>query len=761
MTGNQQDFNNAMSQGHTAAWDQNWEEAAGYYRQALQVSPEHPQALNALGLALFELGRYEEALICYQMSARVANNDPIPHEKIAEICGRLGRVSEAVSALIEAAELHLKNRDVDKAVENWRKAITLEPEHLAARTRLAIVYERMGRRNEAATEYLAVAGLLQRTGNQEKALQAVERARQLLPDHAEPEQALARVRSRQPLARPLRQPAAAPSAVIEAAPVPGSVDDSGRFQDIVSEARQNALAHLAEILFEQVEESGLSESAGRDWVRLKPAEKRRAMQHLGQAIQFQTQGQRGQAAAELEEVLKIGLDAPSVVFNLGLLQFDLGHEWAMNNLRKAAQDPDYALASYLLMAQLYEKKRNFAEAAVAYLQALRLADAETVPPEQAENLRQRYESIIADVRRQKDVAALQQLCDHISEQLLRSDWRAQLKAARQSLPTQAEDSAPLPLVELLLHTSSGQAIEAMGLIRKLTGQGLYRSAMEEAFYALQNAPAYLPLHIEIADLLIKEGRLQEAVQKYLQVAELYRLRGEVSEAVRVLGRGAQLVVVDRTIHQRLIDLLTAQGRFDEAIQQYLELARVHYRLGELKWARQTYAEALRLAQRSKSGSGLVVKILHSIADIDQQQLDLTQALKMYHHILGLAPGDENARAQLVQLNFRLGQDGTALAELDELIALFENSGRLERAAQLLDEWIAEWPDKLELRRKLADVYLRRSQPTQAVQQLDALADRLLTAGDRQGAIAMLKEIIALGPENVHDYQEALQRLQAM
>ena len=54
-------FQEAMNLGHSAAWDQNWEEAVTHYRQAVQIAPGRAQAINNLGLAYFQLNRFNEA----------------------------------------------------------------------------------------------------------------------------------------------------------------------------------------------------------------------------------------------------------------------------------------------------------------------------------------------------------------------------------------------------------------------------------------------------------------------------------------------------------------------------------------------------------------------------------------------------------------------------------------------------------------------------------------------------------------------------
>ncbi len=48
-TGKLDEFQLAMNQGHSAAWDQLWERAAIYYRQALNLQPNNPQDQPGLG----------------------------------------------------------------------------------------------------------------------------------------------------------------------------------------------------------------------------------------------------------------------------------------------------------------------------------------------------------------------------------------------------------------------------------------------------------------------------------------------------------------------------------------------------------------------------------------------------------------------------------------------------------------------------------------------------------------------------------------
>ena len=76
MAGNQQIFQNAMNNGNSAAWDQNWELASRYYIAALEEFPNNPTALINLGLALFERHEYDQALMVYVMAGNILGPRP-------------------------------------------------------------------------------------------------------------------------------------------------------------------------------------------------------------------------------------------------------------------------------------------------------------------------------------------------------------------------------------------------------------------------------------------------------------------------------------------------------------------------------------------------------------------------------------------------------------------------------------------------------------------------------------------------------------
>jgi tetratricopeptide (TPR) repeat protein len=198
-------YQDAMNEGHSAAWDQRWEQAVEHYRRAVESLPEKPQAINNLGLAYFQLQKYGEAQACYERAEMLSPGDPLPVERLAQIYERVGNLKVAAEKSMKAADIYLKIKDADKAIENWARITRLLPEHLKAHSRLAVVHERLGHINQAVTEYISVAALLQDVGQVKEALQTVQKAASIAPDNLEVQQALELVRNNKTLPKPVRQ----------------------------------------------------------------------------------------------------------------------------------------------------------------------------------------------------------------------------------------------------------------------------------------------------------------------------------------------------------------------------------------------------------------------------------------------------------------------------------------------------------------------------------------------------------------------------
>jgi tetratricopeptide (TPR) repeat protein len=259
--------------------------------------------------------------------------------------------------------------------------------------------------------------------------------------------------------------------------------------------------------------------------------------------------------------------------------------------------------------------------------------------------------------------------------------------------------------------------------------------------------------------LVQEGRTPEAIAKFSAVAHAYSARGEVLQATKLLRRVIQLSPIDTSARNRLIDQLTARGQIDEAIQEYLELATIYNRLAELDMARKTYTAALRVIQQGNSSRDWNVHILQRMADIDLQKLDWKQALRVYEQIRTIDPNDDSARKQLVELNLRMAQTDKALSELENYISYLESQRKNDVAIAFIEDLIKDHDDQPLLKRALAARLHHGGRSAEAISILDQLGDTLVQAGDKQGALEVINQIVLMNPPNVADYRQLLIQMQ--
>jgi tetratricopeptide (TPR) repeat protein len=768
MAGREDIYQQAMNEGHSAAWDQNWEQAASAYQKALAEFPDNPKALNAYALALYQLQHYEEALKMYMHVSQVSPEDPIAFEKIAQLNERLGNLRNAVPAALQAAELYLKVREVEKAIENWLRVVQVNPENINARSRLALVHEKTGQSHKAVTEYIALASLLQNSGNAQKAMEVIQHALQLEPNSTEASQALGMLRAGRILPKPIRpRGGTGPLRMAAIKELSAQKDIVQESPDPISEARQMALKVLAEVLFDLSDDSteaqarrGLQSIMKSTGQLSLQTEQTKTLLYLSQAIDYQTHGQDSLAADEVEHAIESGFKHPAAYFDLGLLRSQTNRqESALRNLQQCIRHSDYALAARLISGQILRGLNRKKEAALDYLEALKIADSSVVPADQSDTLRQLYEPVIESLGRDTDDKSFDKLCENVEKMLVRVNWRQHLIKTRDELP-KAEGGQALPLAEIIIQAQSSHVIDAMNQINQLARANFLRPAMDEAFHALMYAPTYLPLHILIGDLLIREGRTPEAIAKFTTVANAYSVRGEGSQATSLLKRIIQLSPMDLAARSRLIEQLTARGHLNEAVSEYLDLADIYYRLAELDMARKTYTTALRLAQQPNVDRRWSIQILQHMADIDMQHLDWRQAIRVFEQLRTLRPDDATIRENLIELNLRLAQIPQAQAELESFISYLESNGRAQETIPFLEKMIEEHSDQVVLRRELASQLYKMGQIAAAIAQLDAAGDKLMAMGDRAGVVEIVKQILAMNPPNADEYRNLLAQFEA-
>lgn len=762
MAGNQQNFRSAMSRGNSAAWELDWQAAANHYQTALEEFPENSMALTSLGLAFYELRDYEGALEYYKKAALVAPEDPTPPEKIADIFERQGRLSEAIQAVVHAAELHLKIRDAEKAISCYERATSLEPQNLHAHTRLALIFERMRKNERAIEEFLAAAAILQITGQLDRSRKTVEHCLMIDAGSTKAKDAIRTLNEMGMLPEPKpRENVEAPLRMAEV--MEPKMDPITRelitMEDTLPTEyfKQKSLVVLASMLFDSVNNFSFTTDAKKASAQRNADE---LLVQLNKAVNHLTHDEPQKAVPFLEELVKAGIDSPAITYNLGLALMHENPRRAVEVLEQCVRKDDYAMGAFLILGKIFSRRggtNNLRRGATFYLRALSMADLYTVDSGRHLALREEYISVMDTPQQMNEDKELSDLCKTIESQINRKDWMAYLNSIRAQMP-ESEARSPAPLSDLILTTNNAQMLEAIAHIRQLETKKKYDYALEEAYYALQFAPNYLPLHIEIAHLQTLQEDFTQAITKYSLISRLYLLRGEVRQGSRMIEEALKLNPMDVALRTQLIELLTEQDRITDALEHYMALANNYEIFANFDQMRKVYFDALRLSSKMPDSNERNIDILSRIADIDMQRLDWHRAQRVYEQIKSLAPNDIAVRSNLIGVYYRLGQTDAAEHEIDDFISVMRNSRQYEKGVEFMTSLINEWPQKYNQREILAELYLKMGRRESTLDEYNTVASAYLDEGDTKNTIRILQRMMTIDPEHGGEYQLVVNRL---
>jgi tetratricopeptide (TPR) repeat protein len=148
----------------------NVQEALSEYQRAVELDPENADAQNALGLVLhLSFRRPAEAIRAYQKAIEVRPNFSEAKTNLANVHLDQGQYDEAIKLYEQVLNdmlyptpyiaqgnlgwAYYKKGDTDKALENIKAAVTLNPSFCLGFKNLGLIYEQTGKTDEACTQF--------------------------------------------------------------------------------------------------------------------------------------------------------------------------------------------------------------------------------------------------------------------------------------------------------------------------------------------------------------------------------------------------------------------------------------------------------------------------------------------------------------------------------------------------------------------------------------------------------------------------------
>jgi tetratricopeptide (TPR) repeat protein len=753
MPGNRQAYDQSMNAGHSAAWDQDWQAAVMNYGRAIAEFPDDAEAHIHLGLGLFEVGRLDDALKVYTRAHQLAPTDPIPLEKSADVLERMGRLREAAQQYVNVAEIYLTQRDLNKAINNWERATDLTTGLIPIHAKLAQAYERIGDKKRAIHEYLSLAYNFQRMNDFEKAIKAAQRALKIDPKNAQILNTLQALESGGRIQPPPEDgsKAARPSGFEKEKKRTGRLG-TGRLGTgplNAAPASSDAMGPLGE---------GLTEALTMLATYVMEGGAADATADVLQAMETQRQGLADEAISAYQRA-EGRLGIPALKLNLGglLLQRNRADE-ALKRLDKVVGVPRLTVAALHGVGQANVQLGRSRQAIDAFIRTMQaLDDSLGLDPEATDTLVGVYYDLREGIIRQQDEVQAR-IANRLMSFLEGKDWRTRLRDTRRQIEEMMREQGVKGVIDILAAERGDKLTESVTLIDRFMRQGMYTLAMDEAHRAVEFSATYLPVHIRMAEIMMAEGRVRQAIQKYNMVARSFMAREENERAHAILAEVLERAPLDIAVRESMIELLEKEERWDEVLDQYIDLADAHHQLGAADISREKYVAAERIANRVNASAEKLVRIKHRIADIDLTRLELRRVQKTYEEIIVMAPEDERAHRMLVDLNYRQNNPVEAIRRLDKLLSLYARQKQVNRIVQLLEELVTVYPADTGLRSRLASIYRQLNRRRDAIVQLDALGELQLEGGMHREAANTIRQIISLNPEHVEDYQKLLAQL---
>ncbi len=740
MSGNKAVYNDALKKAHGYAWDGDWQKAIAEYRRALAEFPDDANAYTSLAHVLEQAGQIESALHETRIASKLLPHDPMLLMRVAALQEKLGRVSEAAGTYFAAAELYATQKALGKAVEAWQKAAALEPERSDVHQKLAEVYEQGAHNSLAAKEYLALARTYQRRGDKSKALASAHKAQRVDPQSVFARELIAALERGE---------------VIEERRA-GVTTESGDATP-ADHAAKVALSRLADSILEERPASLQAEGAAKSGAAALTDREINAL--IARAVDAQTHRRVSEAIEAYRQLLAAGIARPEVKFNLGLLFSEtMRYDEAIDLLSQVADDPNYELAGHFELGKCFRALGKTDQAVEHFLKVTQIVDLHSVRREQADELIAVYQGLAESYAAKGDREQAESFGRSLEEFLSGRGWEDKVREVRQHLQTLREVGEQISLAEVIEMADSAQVLESLALSQEYQRRGKWRAARDECLYTIELAPNYLPAHVRLGELLLKEGKLDAAKVKYQTLAEVSTIRGDYARAETFYRQLARSFPDDVTNRSKLIDLLVKSERYDAALDEYLQLGDEYARGEQFAKAAEKYAEGLRLATRTASAAAAPNQLRHRLAEARLKQSDLKGALAVFQEIVKFAPEDERARVFGIDLEFRLEQSAAALRDLDELLTRFRTQGVGQKITGVLEGLTQSYPRETALRARLAQHYINMNNPAKAITELDALGELQLNAGQKQAAAATIRQIIALNPSQTQDYQKLLEQI---
>jgi tetratricopeptide (TPR) repeat protein len=251
-----------------------------------------------------------------------------------------------------------------------------------------------------------------------------------------------------------------------------------------------------------------------------------------------------------------------------------------------------------------------------------------------------------------------------------------------------------------------------------------RKAHPAVYYGLAILASRTDL-IEIAADAIDQGLVllttaetREMDKTWLLLEVLMRqYRGDLALMAKSTGKDLGGGAVAALHYSRVLEIFRTHGGLSDTLHNSGDLA--------LQSPRPQYSFT-RLSEP--------IQLYYSLAEAQASQNNWQGAMDALQSLKQIMPNDYLVYTRLADIYFRQGQLNQALAELNDLLVLFQKNNDNEKTLETLGHMAKLAPNNVAVRRKLSDMYLKLGMTDYGLRELNTLAELQLKAGLLKDAI---------------------------
>lgn len=291
----------------------------------------------------------------------------------------------------------------------------------------------------------------------------------------------------------------------------------------------------------------------------------------------------------------------------------------------------------------------------------------------------------------------------------------------------------------------GQCLEAAGFeeqslqsylrfIERMQEMGSHAAALKVCEAASQMAPLSEELLAARIESSLELGQKEEALVACREAAKACVAQGDDERAESILQRGIKIDRTDPQTKADLAQLMERNDRAGEAVELWIEVALYHRAAERNERALQAAREALRLAPDNTEAKGLVAEEYEKQGQISEalalwksmahqllgEDSESAEALKVLEHAIEIAPTDLEVLAAASRLKARIDGPEKARPLFNKWLESANATTHPAEQMEAYQQAVEHYPDVLEFRSRLAELYIDRGTTEEAMPHLERM-----------------------------------------